>query len=239
MIMWLQRVLRRNPGHSQRAGEKSVVSSRHGRGLADTTEATMPSLVIRRFADRLTALADHTPDSVQLATAAGRLLEPVLDFDHVLEASEREPDPDHYRQHILHVDPARRFSIVALVWLPGHGTPVHDHLAWCVAGVLTGREFEHRFSLTDGTVLRDGGTTVNDAGDISILTKGPDIHQVHCVSDAPTISLHVYGTDITRRGSSINVTYDTVAQASLAGTFPQKYPSNPRQREALIRPVAR
>lgn len=177
----------------------------------------MPSLVIRRFADRLTALAERTPDATRLATAAGRLLEPVLDFDHVLETSEREPDPDRYRQHILYVDPAGRFSIVSLVWLPGHGTPVHDHLAWCVAGVLTGRESEHRFSRTHGTVLRDAGTIVHDAGDISVLTKGPDIHQVRCVSDRPTISLHVYGTDITRNGTSINVTYDAVARSTLAG----------------------
>jgi predicted metal-dependent enzyme (double-stranded beta helix superfamily) len=141
----------------------------------------------------------------------------VLGFEHVLEAGEREPDPDHYRQHILHIDPAGRFSVVALVWLPGHGTPVHDHLAWCVSGVLTGRELEHRFSLAkspdERTVLQETGTVMNDAGDVSVLTRGPDIHQVRCADAQTTISLHVYGTDITANGSSINLTYDTVARA--------------------------
>jgi predicted metal-dependent enzyme (double-stranded beta helix superfamily) len=174
----------------------------------------MPSLVIRRFADRLATVADHSPDATTLATAAGELLEPVLSFDHVLETAEREPHPDRYRQHILHVDPHGRFSLVALVWLPGHSTPVHDHLAWCVTGVLTGRELEQRFGImtdsTERTLLHETGTLVNDTGDISVLTHGPDIHQVSCASAQPTISLHIYGADITRNGTSINLIYDDI-----------------------------
>ena len=95
----------------------------------------MTSLAIRRFADRLDTLYGKTTDAAGLALGTGDMLRSVLALDHVLEPAEREPDPNRYRQHILHIDPAGRFSIVALVWLPGQGTPIHDHLAWCVAGV--------------------------------------------------------------------------------------------------------
>ena len=172
----------------------------------------MPSLVMRRFVDRLTVLSEQSTTPEQLALGAGTMLQSVLGFDHVLEAGESEPDADHYRQHILHVDPAGRFSVVALVWLPGHETPIHDHVAWCVAGVLTGRELEHRYdrlAVPRGrTTLRTGATVVNDTGEVSVLTSGPDIHQVTCASSGKTISIHVYGADITRNGTSIQLTYD-------------------------------
>ncbi|HEX3784352.1 MAG TPA: cysteine dioxygenase family protein [Pseudonocardiaceae bacterium] len=172
----------------------------------------MPSLVMRRFIDRLTVLSELTSAPHQLAIGAGTMLESVLGFEHVLDASEAEPDPDHYRQHILHIDPAGRFSVVALVWLPGHETPIHDHVAWCVAGVLTGREREHRYERLAApcgpTTLRTGPTVLNETGEVSVLTAGPDIHQVTCASGGKTISIHVYGADITRKGTSIQLTYD-------------------------------
>ncbi|HEY4022798.1 MAG TPA: cysteine dioxygenase family protein [Pseudonocardiaceae bacterium] len=172
----------------------------------------MTSPVLRRFIDRLSGLADATPGPELLALGAGSMLESVLAFDHVLDPANCEPAEDCYRQHILHVDPAGRFSVVALVWLPGHQTPIHDHVAWCVAGVLSGREHEHRYDrLTapgERGLLRTRATVVNEVGEVSVLTSGPDIHQVTCASEDKTISIHVYGADITSRGTSIQLTYD-------------------------------
>jgi len=177
---------------------------------------------MRRFVDRLTALSDESATPAQIAVGAGTMLESVLGLEHVLEACEAEPDPDRYRQHILHIDPAGRFSVVALVWLPGHETPIHDHVAWCVAGVLTGREREHRYQRLavpcGSTTLRTGATVLNETGEVSVLTSGPDIHQVTCASGGRTISIHVYGADITRKGTSIQLTYDPkLVQADEAG----------------------
>ncbi|HEY4457071.1 MAG TPA: cysteine dioxygenase family protein [Pseudonocardiaceae bacterium] len=167
----------------------------------------MPSPVLRRFIDRLTLLADDITAPDQLAVAAGTNLEHLLGMDNVLDACEREPAADRYRQHVLHIDPHGRFSVVALVWLPGHETPIHDHVAWCVAGVLAGREREHRYERL-GCGLRSGETVLNDVGEVSVLAEGPDIHQVTCASGDKTISIHVYGADITSRGTSIQLTYD-------------------------------
>ncbi len=167
----------------------------------------MPGPVMGRFVDRLTVLAEQTTRPRQLALAAGTMLESLLGFDNVLDPAQCEPAEDHYRQHILHIDPYGRFSVVALVWLPGHETPIHDHIAWCVAGVLKGREREHRYERL-GAGLRAGETVLNEVGEVSVLTSGPDIHQVTCASGDKTVSIHVYGADITDRGTSIQLTYD-------------------------------
>ena len=55
-------------------------------------------------------------------------LRPSLTLPDLLEPAQRVGDPAAYRQHLLHVAPDGAFSLVALVWLPGQATPVHDHL---------------------------------------------------------------------------------------------------------------
>jgi predicted metal-dependent enzyme (double-stranded beta helix superfamily) len=43
---------------------------------------------------------------------------------------------DSYARHLLHRDRNNRFVVLALVWRPGQGTPIHDHSCWGVMGVL-------------------------------------------------------------------------------------------------------
>lgn len=181
----------------------------------------MPSQLMRMFANRLTRIADHLDTPDQLASSAQSLLADYVGDERLLERSEKEPDPHHYRQHILHVDHAGRFSIVALVWLPGQDTPVHDHVAWCITGVQAGDEIEKRYDLVRDTVgrprLRVAGEFHNAAGTVSGLPPlGRDIHHVRCADDEMAISLHLYGADIGRLGSSINVVYDPATVMELS-----------------------
>ena len=60
----------------------------------------------------------------------------------MLTAEQRVGDPRSYRSHVLHIEPDGAFSIVALVWRPGQVTPIHDHVTWCVFGVIEGVEYE-------------------------------------------------------------------------------------------------
>src|SRR6266545_6324843 len=68
----------------------------------------------------------------------------------VLSAEQRLGSPDGYRGHTLHVEPDGSFSIIALVWRPGQATRIHDHVTWCVFGVIQGIEHEELFALDDG-----------------------------------------------------------------------------------------
>lgn len=118
-------------------------------------------------------------------------------------------DPDGYRSHILYSEPGGTFSIVALVWRPGQVTPIHDHVTWCVFGVVQGEEREELFVLDEerGCLVAAGART-NREGDVSGFAPPGDIHRVRNVGHRTAISLHVYGTDVSRIGSSVRRHYD-------------------------------
>jgi len=47
-----------------------------------------------------------------------------------------QPIQDHYARRELYRSPEHGYSIVAMTWGPGQGTPIHDHCGlWCVEGV--------------------------------------------------------------------------------------------------------
>src|SRR3954447_15001132 len=122
----------------------------------------------------------------------------------VLSAEQRLGSPDGYRAHTLYVEPDGSFSIVALVWRPGQLTRIHDHVTWCVFGVIQGVEHEELFD-ADLNLL---GRNDNHAGDVSGFAPPGDIHRVHNTGDTTAIAIHVYGTDVTRVGSSARRYYD-------------------------------
>ena len=116
-------------------------------------------------------------------------------------------DPAGYQTHLVHAEPDGSFSVTVMVWLPGQQTPIHDHLAWCVTAVLRGAVAEEIFAVRDGhleVIVR----TQNPAGTVSGFAPPGDIHRVRNSGQTVAVSMHVYGTDITRVGSSIRRLYD-------------------------------
>ncbi len=116
-----------------------------------------------------------------------------------------------YTQHILHVDPEGAFSIVALVWMPGQFTAIHDHVTWCVVGVYRGCEEESLYRLVgdeDTGYLVRSGHSVNAEGSTTFFAPPGDIHEVRNSSNEKVISIHVYGTDVSIRGTSVRRKYD-------------------------------
>jgi predicted metal-dependent enzyme (double-stranded beta helix superfamily) len=126
----------------------------------------------------------------------------------LLTAEQRYGDPLGYRCHVLHTESDGSFSIAALVWRPGQATPIHDHVTWCVTGVLQGTENEDTYVLRDDHWLEHTAAAASRAGTVTGLVPPGDIHQVRNVGPDNTISLHIYGTDLTRLGSSVRQTYD-------------------------------
>jgi predicted metal-dependent enzyme (double-stranded beta helix superfamily) len=122
----------------------------------------------------------------------------------VLTAEQRLGSPDDYRAHNLHIEPDGAFSVVALIWRPGQATRIHDHVTWCVFGVIQGVEHEELFDADLNLV----GQSANRVGDVSGFAPPGDIHRVHNTSETTAISIHVYGTDVTRIGSSARRYYD-------------------------------
>jgi 3-mercaptopropionate dioxygenase len=139
--------------------------------------------------------------------AVEKALAPYLGRADLLTPEQRESDPTAYRQHLLHVAADGAFSIVALVWLPGQATPVHDHVSWCVVGVHEGEEHETQYRVADG-MLVPTATAVNTVRSVSGVLPSGDIHLVRNSGQSLAISLHVYGADLSAVGTSIRRRYD-------------------------------
>ena len=90
------------------------------------------------------------------------------------------------------------------MWRPGQITRIHDHVTWCALGVIQGVEHEELFD-ADLNVI---GARDNHVGDVSGFAPPGDIHRVRNTGEQTAISIHVYGTDVTRVGSSARRYYD-------------------------------
>lgn len=170
--------------------------------------ATTPPEATGRLTDLVagvrTAVDEHAGWSETAQLVATELRRHLPAPGEVLSDEQRRGSPDGYRSHTLHVEPDGAFSIIALVWRPGQVTRIHDHLTWCVFGVIEGIEHEELFD-ADLNLL---GESDNHAGDVSGFAPPGDIHRVHNTAETTAISIHVYGTDVTRTGSSVRRYYD-------------------------------
>ena len=166
---------------------------------------------LRRLTRNLDALVAAEANPHVVAPRVGELLARVLDDPALLEPRHQQPDSYRYRQHVVHVHPEGKYSIVALVWKPGQSTPIHDHCCWCVVGVWKGVERESTYDVVEGAdrlSLVPRGETLAVRGDVSVLVPlDEDIHRVENAGAGIAISLHIYGADIKVRGTSINHTF--------------------------------
>ena len=87
--------------------------------------------------------------------------------------------------HLLHAEPDGTFSILGLVWRPGQSTRIHDHITWCIVGVLAGTEHEELFDES----LNPVGVRDNPVGEVSGFAPPGDIHRIRNVGDEAAISL--------------------------------------------------
>jgi predicted metal-dependent enzyme (double-stranded beta helix superfamily) len=109
-----------------------------------------------------------------------------------------EPIVDHYARRELYRSPRHGYSVVAMTWGPGQGTPVHDHSGlWCVEGVWDGQLEITQYELLerDGERFRFRAAGGMQAGPGSAGSLIPP-HEYHSIrnasSDAVAISLHIY-----------------------------------------------
>ncbi|QKW07129.1 cysteine dioxygenase family protein [Streptomyces sp. NA04227] len=176
-----------------------------------------PETVVPRTTPLLAELVAEIREVVQrglppepTAHLAAERLAPSLGRPDLLTTEQCAGDADRYRQHLLHAEPDGSFSLVALVWLPGQRTEIHDHVSWCVTGVHQGQEHERRYRLmTDGRTARlvRAEDVRNPPGALAAFAPPGDIHQVSNSGTTKAISLHIYGADISRLGSSVRRIY--------------------------------
>jgi 3-mercaptopropionate dioxygenase len=144
-------------------------------------------------------------DRRDTAHAVADLLRANLPGLDLLTPEERTGSPDRYASHVLHAEPG--FSIVGVVWRPGQDTPIHDHVSWCTFGILSGIEYETLYR-DMGDHLTEIGRAENRPGEVSGFAPPGDIHKVCNTSSEIGVSVHVYGADVSRLGSSVRRVYN-------------------------------
>lgn len=115
-----------------------------------------------------------------------------------LPADVFEPNPDHYARREIYKSPDLGYTVIAMTWGPGQGTPVHDHSGlWCVEGVWDGELEIVQYELLehDGNRYRFRAAGGMHAGPGSAGSLIPP-HEYHTIcnasADRVAISLHIY-----------------------------------------------
>lgn len=175
---------------------------RYGAAPASTT-------AISDLAARVATLVE-TLRPEEAPAAVAQALREVLSLPELLAPAQRQPQDATYARHVLYADPLRRFTILALVWLPGQGTPVHGHTAWGALGVCEGELTVTNYHLTTHglPVLECHPAQSLHAGPgltASVLPGLGDIHRISNESGQPAISIHIYGKDLLQDPASLNI----------------------------------
>ena len=145
-----------------------------------------------------------------LAQRAADAMKPLLAEKELLCATLREEDAGHYRKHILYADPEGQFTLLAIVWRAGQGTPIHGHSAWGAVGVYEGRPNVEVFECSEGPDGRHQTRSLKDVccepGDLATVQAGLcDVHRIYNATESTMITLHCYGLDLVEDPDAINL----------------------------------
>ncbi len=114
-----------------------------------------------------------------------------------------QAQPDRYARRELYISPDLGYSVIAMTWGPGQGTPIHDHCGmWCVEGVWAGELEVDQYQLRerDGERFRFEPVGSIQAGTGSAGSLIPP-HEYHTIANASSehvaVSVHVYSGAMT------------------------------------------
>ena len=119
-----------------------------------------------------------------------------------------EPGDECYKRHLLYADPEGRYTVLALVWQHGQGSPVHGHTAWCSVGVYDGELTAAAYCCEQGPEPVQTCLHRCEAGQVDSIEEGSENpHRIFNNSNKIAISIHTYGRDLVDDPCSINILY--------------------------------
>lgn len=143
------------------------------------------------------AVTRHLRQSLCRLMQSGQITLPACVHQHI---------PGHYARRALYQSPDLGYTVIAMTWGPGQGTPIHDHAGmWCVEGVFAGQleitQYELAEQRGDDFRFIEVGTLIADTGSAGSLIPPHEYHTIRNVSPSETaVSLHVYAKPMTRCG---------------------------------------
>ena len=137
---------------------------------------------------------EHAVTAALRSTLCGLIRDPSVRLPDCVH----EPISDHYARREIYRSAELGYSVVAMTWGPGQGTPVHDHSGlWCVEGVWDGELEIVQYELLerDGERYRFRAAGGVQAGPGSAGSLIPP-HEYHTIGNASpdrvAVSLHIY-----------------------------------------------
>ena len=119
-----------------------------------------------------------------------------------------QPDAEQgFGFHLLHEEAGHELAVFVASWLPGRGTPPHDHGTWAVVVGLKGCERNRRWRRLDDrsragyAELAPAGDRLVGAGDVVAMQSGA-IHSVCNEGVGLSVSLHIYGHHVNHTNRS-------------------------------------
>jgi predicted metal-dependent enzyme (double-stranded beta helix superfamily) len=156
----------------------------------------------------LRAISAQTSNEDEILRRVGPLAQRFVADRSWLESRHYETDAEQgFGVHLLHEEPDHSLAVLVLSWLPGRGTPPHDHGTWAVVAGVEGVERNVRYNRVDDGSREDFAELEIkhefDAheGDLVCMKTG-GIHMVTNETDRVTLSVHTYGRHINHTNRS-------------------------------------
>ncbi len=166
------------------------------------------SYSLPQYVEDLRTITSETSDEDEIISRVGPLAQRVVADKSWLQPKYYETDAEQgFGVHLLHEEPDHSLAVILVNWLPGRGTPPHDHGTWAVVAGIEGVERNVRYKRIDDASRADYAELevkqdfdANEGELVCMKTGG--IHKVTNETDRMTLSLHTYGRHINHTNRS-------------------------------------
>jgi predicted metal-dependent enzyme (double-stranded beta helix superfamily) len=143
-------------------------------------------------------------DETRCAGVAEALRTVVGSGNRFLDSELLEPVEGHYGRRLIHNDPAGRYTVIAMIWGEGQGTPLHDHAGiWCVECVYQGevrvQSYARRADVDSVKQVYNfelEGDVVTCVGEAGALIPPYEYHVIENAGSPTAATIHVYGGEM-------------------------------------------
>ena len=166
------------------------------------------SYPLEQYVDGLKAIVAETSDEGEIIRQVGPLAQRVVaDKSWLLPKHYETDEAQGFGVHLLHEEADHSLAVILVNWLPGRGTPPHDHGTWAVVVGIEGVEHNVRYKRLDDRTNPDYAELavkqdMNASEGELVCVKTGGIHKVTNETERMTLSLHTYGRHINHTNRS-------------------------------------